>query len=617
MESEMNMEIVGKQLYADRVAALREQMKKHGVDAYLIVTDDFHASEYVGDYFKCRSFISGFDGSAGSLVITMDEAGLWTDGRYFLQARDQLEGTGIRLYRMGDEGVPDIPDYLKKTLQKGQCLGYDGRTIQAAYAKKIKELLQEKEIRYLETEDLVDALWSDRPDFPAEPIWLLSEEYTGKSRSQKLHDLREKMKEAGADVHLLASLDDIAYLYNLRGNDIPCNPVALSYTLVRQQDAALYIAPQAVSGEIAEELKKDGVILKPYLQVYEDVKELSGGMGLLLDEASVNVALLSAVPDGVKRIDQTNPTQLAKAVKTTVEMENMRKAHIQDGAAVTKMICWLKRHQKDEDFLNGRVTELSVAELLEGFRREREGYLQPSFEPIIASGPHGAIVHYEPTKETDVPIGNNTFLLMDTGGQYMQGTTDITRTVSIGILSREQKEHYTAVLRGNLALGAAVFKHGCTGVNLDILARGPLWEQGLDFNHGTGHGVGYLLNVHEGPNAFRLREQSGKSGAVFEEGMITSNEPGLYLEGRYGIRLENLTLCRKAQKTEFAQFMCFETLTMVPFDREAILPELMTDRELRIINDYHKTVYEKISPYLTEDECAWLREVTVPIEREK
>lgn len=602
-----------KNIYADRVAALRELMKEQGVDAYLIVTDDFHASEYVGDYFKCRGYISGFDGSAGSLVITAAEAGLWTDGRYFLQAERQLEGTGITLRRMGEEGVPTIPAYLRDTLQEGQCLGYDGRTIGTGYAEKLKRELADKGIRFLETKDLVDELWSDRPAFPAEPVWLLEDTYTGCSRGEKLEKVREQMKACGAQYHLLASLDDIAYLYNLRGNDVLYNPVAMSYSLIGEEDAVLYIAAEAVNQEIAAQLAKDGVLLKPYLQVYEDVKNLPRGSKLMLDKGTVNVALCSAVPEGVEILEKGNPTKLMKALKTPVEQENERLAHIQDGVAVTKLIYWLKKNQHSEEFKSGKVTELYVAKKLESLRAERPGYLNQSFDPIIGAGPHGAIVHYEPTEETDIPVVDNSFLLMDTGGQYMQGTTDITRTIVIGTASAQMKEHYTAVLRGHLNLGGAVFKYGCTGMNLDVLARSPLWELGLDYNHGTGHGVGYLLNVHEGPQSIRLKDISGTAGTPLEEGMITSNEPGLYLEGQYGIRTENLTLCRKGKKTDFGQFMYFETLTMVPYDREAILPERMTARELKLLNDYHQKVYDNISPYLTEEEKLWLHDQTRPI----
>ncbi len=599
-----------KTIYRNRLSALRRLMADKGIDAYLIVSDDDHASEYVGDYFKCREFLSGFDGSAGSLVITQTEAGLWTDGRYFLQAREQLGGTGITLQKMGEPDVPAIPAYLASVLQDGQCLGYDGRTIRAGYAAEIEAALAGKQIRYVQTEDLVGQIWKDRPPFPEHPVWILPDSYVGRSRAEKLAMVRKQMEQAGAERYLLASLDDIAWLYNIRGNDIAYNPVVLSYTIIEQEQAILYGTLSAFSDEVRKQLEADSILLRPYLQVYEDLKILPAESSVMLDPSTSNVALLSCIPEGVKVIRQTNPTTLFKAVKTPEEMENERKAHVQDGVAVTKLIYWLKQMQDSQELKEGKITEQVVRKKLEALRKEREGYLDQSFAPIIAAGAHGAIVHYEPTEATDIPLVEHSFVLMDTGGQYWQGTTDITRTVSIGTLTDTQKAHYTAVLRGNLNLGAARFKHGCTGMNLDVLARTPLWELGLDYNHGTGHGVGYLLNVHEDPNAIRFKEAGGKAGAVLEEGMITSNEPGLYLEGQYGIRVENLVLCKKAEQTEYGQFMEFETLTMVPHDRAAILPEQMSKRELALLNAYHKTVYETISPYLTEEERKWLKEET-------
>lgn len=599
-----------KTIYRNRLSALRRLMADKGIDAYLIVSDDDHASEYVGDYFKCREFLSGFDGSAGSLVITQTEAGLWTDGRYFLQAREQLGGTGITLQKMGEPDVPAIPAYLASVLQDGQCLGYDGRTIRAGYAAEIEAALAGKQIRYVQTEDLVGQIWKDRPPFPEHPVWILPDSYVGRSRAEKLAMVRKQMEQAGAERYLLASLDDIAWLYNIRGNDIAYNPVVLSYTIIEQEQAILYGTLSAFSDEVRKQLEADSILLRPYLQVYEDLKALAAESSVMLDPSTSNVALLSCIPEGVKVIRQTNPTTLFKAVKMPEEMENERKAHVQDGVAVTKLIYWLKQMQDSQELKEGKITEQVVRKKLEALRKEREGYLDQSFAPIIAAGAHGAIVHYEPTEATDIPLVEHSFVLMDTGGQYWQGTTDITRTVSIGTLTDTQKAHYTAVLRGNLNLGAARFKHGCTGMNLDVLARTPLWELGLDYNHGTGHGVGYLLNVHEGPNAIRFKEAGGKAGAVLEEGMITSNEPGLYLEGQYGIRVENLVLCKKAEQTEYGQFMEFETLTVVPHDRAAILPEQMSKRELALLNAYHKTVYETISPYLTEEERKWLKEET-------
>ena len=594
-----------------RLAALRESMLRHGVDAYLVLTDDFHASEYVDGYFKCRKWLSGFRGSAGTLVVTADEAGLWTDGRYFLAAAEQLRGTGVELRRMGEPGVPTIPEYLKQTLKDGQCLGYDGRTVTDAYARTLRTALFGREIRYAETLDLVGELWTDRPPFPAHPIWELEERFAGRSRADKLRFLREKMAALGADWHLLSSLDDIAWLFNLRGGDVAYSPVFYSYTLLSEDHAILYAAPEAFGAELRARLEADGVTIRPYLQIYEDLKALPGGKKLLLSRARTNVALIGAVPPGVELIDKPNPSTLAKAEKNPVEMENERLAHVQDGVAVTKMIHWLREEEKSGAIARGELTELDVSEKLLGFRRERPDFVDQSFSPIVAAGEHGAIVHYEATEESNAPVRPDSFLLVDTGGHYLQGSTDITRTVAIGTLSEEQKRHYTAVLRGHLDVAAACFRHGCTGVNLDVLARMPLWELGLDYNHGTGHGVGYLLNVHEGPQGLRLRDQN--SGAPFEEGMLTSDEPGLYLAGQYGIRIENLMLCVRTRQTEHGQFMGFEPVTMVPYERRAILPDMLTERELAQLNEYHAKVYERLSPWLDEDERAWLAEETAAI----
>lgn len=599
-------------IFHKRVEKLRELMKTEDIDMYLILSDDFHASEYVGEYFKCREYISGFDGSAGTLIITEDEAGLWTDGRYFIQARQQLAGTGIELYRQGEEGVPAIYDFIGSHLEDGKTLGYDGRTVVASAAGRIKKALKGKNITFKEDVDLVGKMWDKRPPFPSGPIWILEDKYTGSSRSEKLTALRKQISRK-ADAILIASLDDIAWLYNIRGGDIAYTPVAMAYTIISQDEAVLYVDGKAVSEDIAEQLSKDNIMIRPYFDVYKDVKNFKENGRLFIDLSSVNVALFGAIPDDVTKVSGTNPTKLLKAVKTPQEIENERCAHIQDGVAVTKIIFWLKQQQRTREFLEGNITELTVAEKLLEFRKERPDFVGESFAAIIASAEHGAIVHYEPDSKTDKPIENDNFVLMDTGGHYLQGTTDVTRTVSIGKLNEEQKRHYTTVLMGNLNLADAYFKYGCTGENLDYLARNPLWEMGLDYNHGTGHGVGYLLNVHEGPNAIRLKSANGNVGAVLEEGMITSNEPGLYIEGKYGIRLENLMLCKKDKKTDYGQFMKFETLTMVPFDRDAIFPQMLTDRQREVLNAYHKEVYERLSPYLTVDERVWLEWETAQI----
>jgi Xaa-Pro aminopeptidase len=598
------------QIIKERLTALRGSMKKNKIDALYIPTSDFHDSEYAGAYFRCREFFSGFTGSAGTLVVLQDQAGLWTDGRYFLQAREQLKDTGITLYKMGNEGVPTVKKFLEDVLKPGEVLGFDGRCVSCGQASGLAASMEKKGIRVCMEAELAGTVWEElggRPQLSSAAVWELSECYAGKKREDKLRDVRKSMEEQGADVLLISSLDDIAWLLNLRGNDIPCVPVFFSYLLIEKEQARLYAMKQAFSEEIKEMLEQEDIFLFPYETVYDDLSKLGEEKKVWFDQLRTNAALVKKFPKACPVIKKQLSTVMMKAVKNEVEIENERMAHLYDGIAFCKFLYWLK-HQDMET-----LTEISAAEKLEGFRKQQKHYIEPSFEPISAYAGHGAIVHYSATEESNAKLSGKNFLLMDTGAHYYEGSTDITRTIALGELTRKQKEHYTAVLRGNCNLGAAKFRYGCCGINLDILARSPLWEQGLDFNHGTGHGVGYLLNVHEAPNNIRMNARVKDSRTILEEGMITSNEPGLYLEGEYGIRLENLILCKKAEKTDFGQFMEFETLTLVPFEREAILPELMTGREKELLNHYHSLVFEKISPYLEKEEKEWLGEVTKAI----
>ena len=588
-----------------KLNALRILMKEKKIDAYLVPTDDFHGSEYVGDYFKCRKYITGFTGSAGTAIITQDMAGLWTDGRYFIQAADQLRDTTIELFKSGEPGVPTVHQFLNDKLQEGMCLGFDGRTVSAREAEELQELLQEKHITFSVNDDLIGEIWEDRPVLSCEPVMELDIRWTGKSRADKIAEIREQMKAKEADTFILTSLDDIAWLLNIRGNDIHCCPVVLSYLVMMENELRLYANAAAFSEEIRSNLEADGVKIYPYDDVYSYVQSISSDKKVLLSRANVNSRLVSNIPSEVTILDEPNLTLLPKAVKNETEMENERIAHIKDGVAVTKFIHWLKKN-----VTRTTITELSTAEKLYQFRSEQEHFLGESFDPIIAYGTHAAIVHYSATEATDIPLEARGMVLADTGGHYLEGTTDITRTIVLGPVTAKEKKFFTAVLRGNLNLAAAKFKYGCTGLNLDYLARGPLWELGEDYNHGTGHGVGYLLNVHEGPNSFRWKNLPGNPAPVLEEGMITSDEPGYYLENEFGIRHENLVLCKKAEKTSFGQFMCFEPLTMVPFDLEGINPEKMTERERKLLNDYHQKVYTTISPYLDEEEKEWLKQAT-------
>lgn len=599
-ETKMSMSV------PQRLAALRSLMKEKGMDAYLIPTDDFHASEYVGDHFKCRQYMTGFTGSAGTAVVTQDMAGLWTDGRYFIQAAAQLEGSTVELFKMGEPDVPTVHEFLEKSMPQGGCLGFDGRTVSAQEAEELEKKLSAKNVSVKCEEDLVGMVWEDRPALSAEPVKELSVKWCGRSRADKCREIREEMEKKGADAFILTTLDDIAWLLNIRGGDVPCNPVVLSY-LAMTQDAILLFANETVfPSDVKDALASDGVELRPYDDVYAYAASIPSGSGVLMCKAKANSRLVAALAQGVRLIDEENLTLLPKAVKNPTEVENERIAHIKDGVAVTKFIYWLKKNV-------GKIpmTEISAAEYLNGLRAQQENFMGNSFDPIVSYGAHAAMNHYSATPETDAAIEPHGFLLADTGGQYLEGTTDVTRTIAMGPVSDEQKMYFTAVLRGTLGLAAAKFRYGCRGINLDYLARGPLWELGKDFNHGTGHGVGYYLNVHEAPNGIRWRIVPERNdSAVLEEGMITSDEPGYYVEGEYGIRHENLIVCKKAEKTEFGQFMCFEHLTMVPFDLDAVVPEQMSERERGLLNAYHKEVYEKISPYLEEEEKEWLKEAT-------
>ena len=589
-----------------RLAALREKMKEAGVDAYLVPTDDFHSSEYVGEFFTCRKYITGFTGSAGTALIMQDMAGLWTDGRYFLQAEDQLAGSGVTLFKMREEGVPTIEAFLTEKMKEGMILGFDGRTVTSASCNRYRKLLGRNHAGLRNDLDLVGEIWEGRPELSKEPVWLLDVKYAGESALSKIGRVREALRKKEADSFLLTSLDDIAWLLNIRGNDVECNPVVLSYLLLDSESVTLYAAPEALPEKVRAALAADRIAVRPYMQIYEDVKHLKEGTRILLDPERVNSALVEFLPSHASVVESENPTLLMKACKNPVEADHMAHAHVKDGAALTCFIHWLKTRAGKE-----KITELSAADRLEEFRSAQPDYLGPSFQPIIAYKEHAAIIHYSATQESSVPIHAEGMLLTDTGGQYLDGTTDVTRTIVLGDVSRKEKEFFTRVLRGHLNLGAAHFLHGCSGINFDYLAREPLWEIGEDYNHGTGHGVGFVLNVHEAPNSFHYRSQPGrKAHTVLEEGMVTSNEPGYYLPGQFGIRHENLVICKKAEKKPCGQFMRFEALTLVPFDLDGIIPEMMTDKEKERLNAYHRRVYETIGPLVPADVRDWLKKAT-------
>ncbi|MEY8412176.1 aminopeptidase P family protein [Lachnospiraceae bacterium 62-26] len=588
----------------ERISALRSLMEEKGYDVYLVPTDDSHQSEYVGEYFKARAFITGFTGSAGTAVITKTDAGLWTDGRYFIQAAAQLEGSGITLFKAGQPDVPTIEAYITDVIPEGGTLGFDGRVVAMGQGQALKAALAAKNARIDYSEDLIDRIWEDRPALSTKPAFALGVEYTGERTADKLSRIREAMKKEGADVHILAALDDICWTTNLRGNDIEYFPLLLSYAVITMDDMKLYVDETKLTAEMKESLAKDGISIHPYNAVYEDIKGLSAKDGVLVDPSRLNYALYNNIPKEAKVIEQMNPEVLMKAMKNDTELKNIVNAHIKDGAAVTRFMCWLKKNIGKTE-----ITEISAAKKLDSFRREQEGYLWQSFEPICGSGEHGAIVHYAATPETNVPVTTNGLFLTDTGGGYMEGSTDITRTFAFGELTDRMKEDFTTVLLCNLHLARVVFPHGISGFNLDAMARTPAWERGMDYNHGTGHGVGYLMNIHEAPAGFRCAVRE-KERNILEPGMVITNEPGIYIEGSHGIRIENEMIVRKGPKTEYGQFLYFEPITYVPIDLDAVDPNMMKQEDKDQLNAYHEKVYELISPHLNDEEKEWLKEYT-------
>ena len=588
----------------ERISALRSLMEEKGYDAYLIPTDDNHQSEYVGEHFKARAFITGFTGSAGTAVITKTSAGLWTDGRYFIQAAKQLEGSGVTLFKMGQPDVPTLEDYIADIIPEGGTLAFDGRVVSMGEGQALKSALLPKKAKIDFSADLVDKIWEDRPPLSEKPAFALGIEYTGESTKDKLIRIREAMKKEGANIHILAALDDICWTTNLRGDDIEYFPLLLSYALITMEDMKLYVDERKLTAEMKECLAKDGISIHPYNAVYEDVRSLKDGDSVLVDPSRLNYALYNSIPEGTKVIEQMNPEVLMKAMKNDTELKNIINAHIKDGVAVTKFMYWLKKNVGKIE-----ITEISAAEKLDSFRKEQEGYLWQSFEPICGSGEHGAIVHYAATPETNIPVTTDGLFLTDTGGGYIEGSTDITRTFAFGKITDRMKDDFTTVLLCNLHLARAVFPHGISGFNLDAMARTPAWERGLDYNHGTGHGVGYLMNIHEAPAGFRCAVRE-KEKAPLEAGMVITNEPGIYIEGSHGIRTENEMVVREGQKTEYGQFLYFAPITYVPIDLDAVNPDMMRQEDKEQLNAYHAKVFELISPHLEEDEKEWLKEYT-------
>lgn len=620
----------------NRLELLRGEMKQAGIDAYLIPSDDDHASEYVNDHFKVREWISGFTGSAGTALITADEAFLWTDGRYFLQAADQLQGTTIELMKMGEPGVPTIKEKITELAEKAgsqqdagiskaprYTLGFCGATITA---KDGEEYADSCPVNIAWDKDLADSVWDDRPELKASEVWDFPLTSCGKSREEKLAVVRAEMKQKDADILLISDLMETAWLTDLRGGDILNTPVFYSYTIVTADECYLFALPGAVSDFIKTMLAEAGIICRDYDDVTGVLLKLcSGSKTVWADKGKTSYALMASIADqnragsletksvsnadsasdsdSVKIIDEPTPIEMMKALKNETEIAATENAHLKDGVAVTKFLYWLKHNVGKE-----KITEISASDVLESLRREQEGCFDLSFPTIAGYNSNGAIIHYEPTPESDTEVDPEGFLLVDSGGQYIDGTTDITRTIAVGPLSDKMKEYYTLVLKGHIDLAMAEFPEGTAGKELDALARKALKAKGLDYNHGTGHGVGHVLSVHEGPCYISFRN----ADIALKPGMITSDEPGVYIENEFGVRIENEVLCISKAAAD-ADLLAFKTLTLVPYEIEAIVPEMLTDAEKEWLNSYHKKVHSALTPYLTEDEAEWLKQITMPI----
>ena len=590
----------------NRIAALRAHIAQEQIQAFIITSTDPHLSEYVAPHWQSREWISGFTGSAGTVVVTAKDAGLWTDSRYFLQAARQLEGTCITLYKEMLPETPNIPEFLSAHLQEGDCVGIDGKMFSAEEVEHLQKELKKSGIRIKSIADPIQLLWTDRPAMPLAPAFVYDTKYAGMSFTEKLPAVRQAMEAAGADSLLLSALDEIAWLLNIRGNDVHCNPVVVSYLLIEKDKVNYFVQPQKVTPELTEYFNVNGISVHPYEEIGDYLNSFNAH-SILMNPAKTNYAIYSAIRPGCLIINGASPVALLKAIRNKQEIAGIHAAMQRDGVALVKFLKWL-----DEAVPAGKETEISVDKKLHTFRAAQPLYMGESFDTIAGYKEHGAIVHYEATPETDVTLKSEGFLLLDSGAQYLDGTTDITRTIALGPLTEEEKTDYTLILKGHIALAMAVFPEGTRGAQLDVLARMPIWKERMNYLHGTGHGVGHFLNVHEGPQSIRMNENP----VALQPGMVTSNEPGVYKAGSHGIRTENLVLTVPAGEGMFGKYLKFETLTLCPICRKGIIKELLTAEEIGWLNDYHRTVYEKLSPDLNNDEREWLKEACKAVIRD-
>ena len=587
----------------NRIQALRALFSQDGIQAFIIPSTDPHLSEYVAPHWKSREWISGFTGSAGTVVVTTTKAGLWTDSRYFLQAAQQLEGTEIELYKEMLPETPSISTFLSMQLAPGDTVGIDGKMFSAEAVENMRVKLQKQRIRLKSISDPLDQLWTDRPPMPEGPAFIHETKYAGKSSTEKISIIREELKKCNAKALFLSALDEIAWTLNLRGSDVHCNPVVVSYLLIEEQHTHFFIQPQKITPVVANYLKGIGVSLHPYEEVETYLNRINVD-SLLINPAKTNYAMYSAVNPNCRIIHGASPVTLLKAIRNEQEIAGIHAAMQRDGVALVKFLKWL-----EEAVPTGRETEISVDKKLHNFRAEQDLYKGESFDTIAGYKEHGAIVHYEATPETDVPLKPEGFLLLDSGAQYLDGTTDITRTIALGEPTEQMKKDFTRVLKGTISLAKSKFPAGTRGSQIDILARKALWDSGINYLHGTGHGIGHCLNVHEGPQSIRMEENP----VTLKPGMVISDEPAMYRTGEYGIRTENMILVREDSETEFGKFLGFDTLTLCFIDTSLIIIPMLSVREHAWLNKYHQMVYDKISPFLNEEEKAWLKEKTTEI----
>lgn len=584
--------------HIEKLAAIREAMKVQGIDGYIIPSSDPHISEYLPERYNCISWASGFTGSAGTLAITQDFAGLWTDSRYFVQANEQLDGTGFELVKLKAQGAAEYADWLGERLHAGAKVAFDGNLASLLVAQAVKGTLEPLDIQVDGHVDLLADLWANRPELPKAPAYLLPESITGQSTGAKIEAVRTEMKKNRTDAHLISSLDDLAWLLNIRGQDVPCNPVVLGFVLITVNTATLYIERSKLSADAIAELKGYGVEIAAYEDIYKTIATLSAN-AILIDPKRTCFAVFDSVPEHVKIIEKINPSTNLKAVKNKIEIENNRRTFVKDGVALTKFFKWLEENVASEE-----LSELSIADKLRGFRADQDGFVDVSFTTIAGYLDHGALPHYSANEISNYTLRSKGLLLVDSGGQYKTGTTDITRVVSLGGLTQEEKEDYTLVLKGTIEGSQAVFPVGTRGYQIDAITRRPLWETLRNYGHGTGHGVGFFLNVHEGPQVFN----AAAIDVAIEPGMITSIEPGLYRVGKHGIRIENLVLTRKAGSSEFGEFLDFETLTLCYIATDLIEKSLLDKRHIDWLNNYNQWVFDQLSMHLSSEEKNWLAE---------